>query len=138
MNSMTNPIIDLSGCIIYNRNRDILLLHRNTANKVQWEIPGGKREHGETAEECARREIKEEIGITINSLTPIGVGEFFEDNINYIFTWFSSTTTLEPKIIETNTFDQIRFIQPRQIRESLNPRSSSLHELISSNSQLFK
>ena len=37
-----------------------------------WEFPGGKREFGETEEDCLRREIKEELGINIRIGNKIG------------------------------------------------------------------
>ena len=44
---------------------------RTAAQEILWEIPAGGLEKGEVPEECARRELIEEIGYKIGKLTPL-------------------------------------------------------------------
>ena len=49
-----------------------ILLIKNVVGSRQWTLPGGGYHHNESAEDCAKREVKEELGIDLPSLTPIG------------------------------------------------------------------
>jgi len=54
-------------CAIIERNGQVLAAQRSAAMSLplKWEFPGGKIQAGESPEECLRREIHEELGITI-------------------------------------------------------------------------
>ncbi|HRY82776.1 MAG TPA: isoleucine--tRNA ligase [Candidatus Moranbacteria bacterium] len=57
------------GALITNDKGEILLIHRNEkGRKITWALPGGKVEKGETFREAVEREVKEELGVEIQSL----------------------------------------------------------------------
>ncbi|MDR2281855.1 MAG: (deoxy)nucleoside triphosphate pyrophosphohydrolase [Sphingobacterium sp.] len=63
-------------CAIIVHDDKILICQRSATMKLplKWEFPGGKVEAGESKEECLRREVQEELGITIGigqALTPV-------------------------------------------------------------------
>ena len=65
------PVDVAVGVLIDSRQR--FLLTSRPAGKVYpgyWEFPGGKFEGGETVEQALRRELHEELGITIGTLQP--------------------------------------------------------------------
>ena len=53
------------GVIILNDNRVLLLKRKNAHGDGTWAFVGGHLEFGETPEECAKREVFEEIGLRI-------------------------------------------------------------------------
>ncbi|MCA1763321.1 MAG: NUDIX hydrolase [Cryomorphaceae bacterium] len=52
--------IDAAGGVVTNGDEEILLIHRNGI----WDLPKGKIENGESNEEGAVREVKEECGLS--------------------------------------------------------------------------
>ncbi len=56
--------------VVFNEKDEVLLIRerRYTVGRLEWEIPAGKMEPGETKEEAARRECLEETGCTLKSL----------------------------------------------------------------------
>ncbi len=59
------PLIGV-GAVVFNERNEILLIKRGKAPRIgEWMVPGGTLEWGETLEEAARREVKEETGIDI-------------------------------------------------------------------------
>src|SRR5580698_6479366 len=65
---------EVSAALIF-REGKLLITQRHAKAHLGgcWEFPGGKRETGETFEECLVREIREELGVEI------AVGELFEE-----------------------------------------------------------
>jgi mutator protein MutT len=66
--------IEVSAALIFHGGR-LLITQRHAKAHLGglWEFPGGKREPGETFEQCLVREIREELGVEIS------VDELFEE-----------------------------------------------------------
>jgi ADP-ribose pyrophosphatase YjhB (NUDIX family) len=57
------------GCLAF-RGEDVLLVRRGRPPLMgEWSVPGGAQHLGETAEEAARRELREETGVEVGSLS---------------------------------------------------------------------
>ena len=70
----TRNLIEVSAALIFRAGK-LLITQRHAKSHLGglWEFPGGKREAGETFEQCLVREIREELGVEIS------VGKLFEE-----------------------------------------------------------
>jgi 8-oxo-dGTP diphosphatase len=71
---VNRKFIEVSAALIFHGGK-LLITQRHAKSHLGglWEFPGGKREAGETFEQCLVREIREELGVEIS------VGELFEE-----------------------------------------------------------
>ena len=75
-------MIDSSLCYLI-RGDEVLMMHRtrkkNDINQDKWIAVGGRFEAGETPEECALREVREETGLTMTDPQYRGIVTFIND-----------------------------------------------------------
>jgi ADP-ribose pyrophosphatase len=76
-------VIQTSLCYLF-RGDEVLMLHRvrkqNDLNHDKWIGLGGKFEEGESPEDCAVREVREETGLTLTSYRYRGIITFVNDS----------------------------------------------------------
>jgi A/G-specific adenine glycosylase len=79
------PHYDIATGIIW-RGKEVLISLRPQKGLLGglWEFPGGKKEKGETLEECLKREIREELGLKIRVKEPFM-------NVNHAYSHFKIT-----------------------------------------------
>src|SRR4030042_2595821 len=74
MTKQTYPIPTV-GAYIYNQRGEILLI-KSHKWPGKWVVCGGKVELGETLANALKREVKEEVGLTISDIRLIAIYEF--------------------------------------------------------------
>lgn len=97
---------------IIKKDGKILIARRTGDDPLEgkWEFPGGKVEHGETPEECARREVREELGIIVNV-------EAFLCSVEYTYAHTSVnisayTASFISGEISQNEYQEIKWVRP--------------------------
>jgi len=104
---MQKPRIIAAGGLITNPQGQLLLIFR----RGYWDLPKGKVDEGESIEQCAIREVKEETGlteVTVTTLVGVTYHEYFDKwskaEVEKETHWFAMTTSggqqLVPQIEE--------------------------------------
>ena len=62
--------------LIEDKNR-YLIIRQEVKDKLFWDLPGGRVEHGESPYDTLLREVKEETKLDIKIIKPVGIWWFF-------------------------------------------------------------
>ncbi len=71
------PLRKVMLCYLVDGNKVLLAMKKRGFGKGKWNGVGGKLKDGESVEDAARRETKEEIGIEIKEMQPAGLIRFY-------------------------------------------------------------
>jgi 8-oxo-dGTP pyrophosphatase MutT (NUDIX family) len=84
----TARAVSAGGVVLANTRPDApvaLVAHRSARGALQWTLPKGAQEPGETVTETALREVREETGLEVELIGPL-------DTIDYWFVWAPEQT----------------------------------------------
>lgn len=123
---------DVARCVIRSESGEVLLLRRVRGENVQWEMPGGKVEQGESPAQAAAGEVAEELGVSVEIGEKIGQAEFVFDGQNWLYHWFKAKIISgEPQIMEPSKFDVMQYFSTQQMKNDLEQMSSNLRNYLS-------
>jgi 8-oxo-dGTP pyrophosphatase MutT (NUDIX family) len=80
----TRPRLGAAAVILDDQGRVLLVKH--TYGRMNWELPGGAAERGESIVETALREVREETGLDVEALHTTGI--YYEpasDMLHFVF-----------------------------------------------------
>ena len=116
MQEPTNrPHFHVSAGIIW-KDGKVLVTKRPHGSHLEglWEFPGGKKEQGESLRECLAREIKEELGLTVEAEEAIltVVHDYGTKQVSLHF-FQCRPLSGEPKPLQS---DEMRWVRPKDLR----------------------
>jgi mutator protein MutT len=127
--------IQAAGGIILNERGELLMFFR----REKWDLPKGKIDEGETAEEAAVREVAEETGIlNIQVIRPVGTTEheyldpYTNQHVHKTTHWFEmfseSYLPMIPQLSEGITF--IRWVTMKELPYLLTGSYDTIRDIV--------
>jgi ADP-ribose pyrophosphatase YjhB (NUDIX family) len=110
------PIAGVS-VIVTNIGGDVLLLKHSYGPAV-WALPGGGLKRGEDPMDCARREVHEELGITLARIEPVAVIEEEISGSPHTAHVFAAVCDRQPRP-DRREVVEARFFPPHSLPEPL-------------------
>ncbi len=98
-----------------------VLMIRNNYGKRRWTFAGGRIEKGEASEHAARREVKEEVGIELVSIRPIGTLVSTEEYKKDTIYCFAGDAPNKNIVIQESEILEARWFLPEHLPQPLSP-----------------
>jgi 8-oxo-dGTP diphosphatase len=105
------------AAVIERSDRRLLIgqRRRNDTSPLKWEFPGGKLEAGETPEEALARELKEELGTTLQKSVPIGrITHKYATTPEELEILFYAVQISEAEVVP-HSFENIAWVLPKEL-----------------------
>ncbi len=99
---MSYPRVGI-GVFVWKGDKFLMGKRRGSHGHDTWSIPGGHLEFGESWEDCAKREVLEETGLSVDDVKFLAATNdlFTDDNKHYVTIWVECNwVSGEPKITE--------------------------------------
>ncbi|SDS50629.1 ADP-ribose pyrophosphatase YjhB, NUDIX family [Paenibacillaceae bacterium GAS479] len=136
---LSNKPMGAAAVILDSEGRILLVKH--SYGKNNWELPGGKSEEKESAQDTAKREVLEEVGLTVEVGQLTGI--YYDPGYDMHHFVFISTTDDDqkpepssPEILECGYYSIEDLPKPisdftyKRIQDALNPDRDGLFQTI--------
>ena len=110
------------GVMVWTGDRLLLGMRISSLGEYSWQFPGGHLEFGETVEHCARREVMEEVGISIRDIRPGAYTNdvFIEADKHYVTLFvIAEYDSGELKVMEPDKCDQWQWFRWNDLPQPL-------------------
>ena len=106
---------------IVRRGDRILLTRRRHHGAGTWAAPGGYLDRGETLEDCAIRETREETGLELAAVSFLAVAnDRFPDGKHNVTVWFvADAPEGEPRVAAPDELDAVAWFAPGSLPDAL-------------------
>jgi 8-oxo-dGTP diphosphatase len=110
-------MLHVVAAVIERPDRRLLIgqRRRGDTSPLKWEFPGGKVRAGETFEQALARELREELGVTLNKSVEItSVRHQYANTAEELQIHFFAAQYAEPDV-SPHVFEQIAWVLPREL-----------------------
>ena len=106
---------------IFNEKQEVLMIRnkRYTIGRLEWEIPAGKMEEGESKEDAAKRECFEETGCTLKDLQFLCSQNPANGMSDCVCHCFAAMVDSETALTDTNEVDCKQWLPKERVLEML-------------------